>query len=95
MFAFYFCNVICNLPLKLIVKCVMPFILVQPVKQVMSQPQQIRVHHRDGPSQQGTTVVKNKIGPQCIHVVQQCMATNCYILPKTNTTKNFLKFRTS
>jgi len=37
----------------------MPFILTQPVKQVISQPQQIRVHHRDGPPQQGTIVVKN------------------------------------
>lgn len=40
----------------------MPFILPQPVKQVTSQPQQIRVHHRDGTLQQGKTVVKKKIG---------------------------------
>lgn len=78
------------------VKDVMPFILIQPVKQVMSQPQQIRVHHRDGPSQQGTTVkVKNEIGSQCLPVVQQCMATYWYILPKANTSKNLLTVRTS
>ena len=67
----------------------MLFILMQPVKQVMSQPQQIRVHHRDGPSQQGKTAVKNEIGPQCLHVVQQCVATNWYTLRKTNTERTY------
>ena len=47
----------------------MPFILKQPVPQVTSQPQQIRVHHRDGPPQQGTTVLKNEVGWHCLHVV--------------------------
>ena len=39
----------------------MLLILTQPVTQVTSQPQQIRVHHRDGTLQQGKTVVKKEI----------------------------------
>lgn len=33
---------------------------LQPAQQVASQPQQIRVHHRDGPPQQGNILVVHR-----------------------------------